>query len=180
MSEGGFSALQLLLTTLDQLGRTGVLILPGLDTQTRSYRSSQLELTVSSNLLSKYIYLALADGGCTVPIYNGTVNPFTLSTYHNLERYSEELQENSVVMVTFTIGAYPLSADKVPLDAMPGLDTRVSFNIKDVVLIAPSSVDFREKNPSGEEPWGVERIEDLWQGETEDNGETNPILEQEI
>lgn len=74
-------------------------------------------------------------------------------------------------MVTFTVGAYTLPVDKVPLDAMPGLDTRVSFNIKDVVLIAASTVDFREKMPSGEEFWGVERSQVSWQPENLDSGE---------
>lgn len=112
----------------------------------------------------------LAYGHGVVPIYDGTVTPFTLSTYGKLNRYREELQQNSVVMVTFTVGAYNLPIEKVPMDAMPGLDTRVSFNIKDVLLIAHSSVDFREKMPSGEEPWGVERPENLWQPEIQEQG----------
>lgn len=119
-----------------------------------------------------------------VPIYDGTINPFTLSTYHKLERYRQELQQNSVVMVTFTVGAYTLPSEKVPADAMPGLDTRVSFNIKDVVLIAPSSVDFHEKVPSGEEPWGVERSQALWQPENQGYGgpdaSVDDVVEPEI
>lgn len=61
-------------------------------------------------------------------------------------------------MVTFTVGGYGLPPEKVPDGAKPGINTRVSMNIKHVVLLADSTIQHASRPPIVEPFWGVEEV----------------------
>lgn len=94
-----------------------------------------------------------------VPIYDARKTGFSLSTYSSkLGRHYEELKNNSIVIVTFTIGAFKLKPDRVPDNGPKDLDTSLSFNIKDVILLADPDREFVHSGLPLEDPWGVELI----------------------
>lgn len=62
-------------------------------------------------------------------------------------------------MVTFTVGSFKLKPDRVPDNGPRDLDTSMSFNIKDVILLADGARDYIDRGlPSEEDPWGVELV----------------------
>lgn len=67
-------------------------------------------------------------------------------------------------MVTFTVGGYGLPPEKVPDGAQRGINTRVSMNIKHVVLLADSTIRHASRPPIVEPFWGVEEVKEQGDG----------------
>lgn len=101
----------------------------------------------------------------TVPIYDARKEQFSLAHYTSkLPRYSEELQNNSIVAVTFTLGTYTLRADRVPDGGPSDLNMALSFNIKDVILLSDDIGPVISKPLEFAEPWGVLAVETGYDG----------------
>lgn len=91
-----------------------------------------------------------------VPIYDGRSDGFSLANFKNkLKCINREIEDESIVVVTFTLGSYPLREDCVPDEGPADLKTVLSFNIKDVILLA-DAVHGNSRMPlSQSELWGV-------------------------
>lgn len=72
-----------------------------------------------------------------------------------LKRIDHELQDESVVVVTFTLGSYPLRPDRVPDEGPAGLKTALSFNIKDVILLSDAVYGDSRMPLYLAETWGI-------------------------
>lgn len=72
-----------------------------------------------------------------------------------LKRIDRELQDDSVVVVTFTLGSYPLRPDRIPDEGPADMKTALSFNIKDVILLSDAVYGDSRMPHYLAETWGI-------------------------
>lgn len=95
-----------------------------------------------------------------VPIYDGRSDGFSLTNFKSkLKRINREIQDESVVVVTFTLGSYPLRADRVPDEGPADLKAVLSFNIKDVILLSDALHGDSRMPLYQSETWGIKPFE---------------------